>query len=169
MEGISTPNFQVGDEHDKAEDGTDCGLALRTLCEQIRLQMEKVELSLVSTNTEHERRKQIPALLQSIADTITRFCAAYPEKKEMDVANLEDEVEGELVMSSCKFSTETKEAEEERRVQVQGYATETSSESDQSDDDEFQYRYEEEAFARFRAGWERAHGDNKIDFQDLSE
>ncbi|KAM0839927.1 hypothetical protein ACQ4PT_060007 [Festuca glaucescens] len=119
MEDTSAPYLQVGDEHDKPEHGADCGLELRTLCEQVRLQMENVELSLVSADTEQERRKQIPAL-QSIADTISCFYAVTSRA--------------------------------------------TSSRSDGVD----MYQYEEAAFARFRAGWERAHADNKIDFEDLT-
>jgi hypothetical protein len=167
------------DQVDEAEAQADCCLDLGTFCEQVRVQMEKVELSLVSADTEQEKRRQI-SRLQSIVGTITHFCAAYTETvevaktKEMD---REEKVEGESVMSSHKFSTATKEMEQETSVTVrvqedaatnrEKLATDTLSKSDHSDDDECSY--EEAAFARFRAGWERAHGDNKSIFEDLSE
>ena len=102
---------------------TYCGSHLRTLCEQVRVQIENIELSLASADTEQEERKQIPAL-QSIADTITRVCRQATEMgaktEETDGGNLEEEAEGEHGELDSSTDTDEKEQERSGRADVEG-------------------------------------------------
>ncbi|KAM3391191.1 hypothetical protein ACQJBY_012702 [Aegilops geniculata] len=179
---VSTVFPQADGEQGEAKDGGGAAMDMEIcmLRERVREQMDKLVQSLISADREQEKRQAIPTL-QSISDAIGRLCAAHgqppaieeldDEKVEVtDSGNLNEEEEEKEEHDETDMSGGEGGVAEESAVGGDNAAAETNTctETKRAGDEVDYAEYEEEAFARFRRGWEHLHGNYKSSFEDLT-
>ncbi|XP_044329285.1 uncharacterized protein [Triticum aestivum] len=162
------------------QEGAAMDMQICMLRERVREQMDELVQSLISADREQEKRQAIPKL-QSIADTIGRLCVAHgqpPAIEELDDEKVE-------VTDSGNQLKEKEEKEEDDETDMSGgeggvaeesavggdnaaAETNASTETNRACDEVDYAEYEEEAFARFRRGWEHLYGNTKNSFEDLT-
>jgi hypothetical protein len=154
-------------------------LEVLQLCETICEQLAGL-LSLIPTGTKEEEKRLIP-ILQSMCRNTMRFCASHGQPvteleegqadPQLGSDNSIEEGQAEAVVAGGEFSIGTGEHQRSAMIDVDAKSDTKTNPSDDTEDlvdDKSDAEYEEEAFARYRRGWERFYGDSNM-FEDLSK
>jgi hypothetical protein len=154
-------------------------LEVLQLCETICEQLAGL-LSLIPTSTKEEEQRLIP-ILQSMCRNTMSFCASHGQpvteleegqgETQLGSGNNEEDGQADAVVAGGEFSMATGEHQRRPMVGVEAKSATKTIPTDDTEDlvhDKSDAEYEEEAFARYRRGWERCYGDSNA-FEDLSK